>query len=378
MACLVTENAAVDERLRSDDRGAGGEHDQRVERPGRRHPVERIRDLLRIDEQHRALAEVVEHQRRHREAEPCDPDRPLAEVAHVGVERLGAGDAQHDRAERHERDARVREQEHQRVVRRERFQDRGVVADVHQPEHCEHREPQHHHRPEELADALGAVALEQEQGGQHDQRDRHDPAVEARCRDLQSLDRGEDGDGGRDDAVAEEDRGAEDADEEQPPAQRRPVAHRRRREREHRDQAALAVVVGAQDQHDVLDRDDDRQRPEHQRQHAVDVAFGERHVAVGEHFLQRVERAGADVAVDDADRAERQRDDRGGRPCRRARARDGAQICTFVPSSTTRFGGRLRKSDAEVALRCMLANSFSRQCAMPGPRVGTTEARDRK
>ena len=38
----------------------------------------------------------------------------------------------------------------------------------------------------------------------------------------------------------------------------------------------------------------------------------ERHVAVGEDLLQRVQRAGADVAVDDADGAERQRGEAGG------------------------------------------------------------------
>ena len=44
-----------------------------------------------------------------------------------------------------------------------------------------------------------------------------------------------------------------------------------RGQRQHRDQAAFAVVVGAQDQQHVLQRDDDRQRPEDQRQHAEDV-----------------------------------------------------------------------------------------------------------
>jgi hypothetical protein len=47
--------------------------------------------------------------------------------------------------------------------------------------------------------------------------------------------------------------------------------HRPRGEREHRDQAALAVVVGAQDEDDVLDRDDHRDRPEDEREDAVDV-----------------------------------------------------------------------------------------------------------
>ena len=60
---------------------------------------------------------------------------------------------------------------------------------------------------------------------------------------------------------------------------------------------------------DELDRDDQRDRPEDQRDHPEDVAFGRLHrlVVGGEDGLQRVERAGADVAEDDAERAERER-----------------------------------------------------------------------
>ena len=101
-----------------------------------------------------------------------------------------------------------------------------------------------------------------------------------------------------------EHRRAEQADHHQRAAQRRPVLHRHRGQGQHRDQAAFAVVVGAQDQQHVLQRDDDRHRPEDQRQHAEDVVVRGRHVAAVEHFLQRVQRAGADVAVDDAQRAD--------------------------------------------------------------------------
>src|SRR5690606_41049324 len=50
-------------------------------------------------EQQRALPQVVEHQRRQHEEVPAAPDRPGAEVAHVGVQRLAAGHRQHHRAE---------------------------------------------------------------------------------------------------------------------------------------------------------------------------------------------------------------------------------------------------------------------------------------
>ena len=52
-----------------------------------------------LRQQQRALAEVVQQQRRQHQREPGDADRPLAEVAHVGVERLAAGDDEEDRAE---------------------------------------------------------------------------------------------------------------------------------------------------------------------------------------------------------------------------------------------------------------------------------------
>jgi len=71
--------------------------------------------------------------------------------------------------------------------------------------------------------------------------------------------------------------------------------------------AALAAVVGAQDEDDVLDRNDDDQRPEEQRQAAVDIGLaGRDRVVAGEDFLDRVQRAGPDVAIDDAERGQRE------------------------------------------------------------------------
>src|SRR5919202_808554 len=72
-----------------------------------------------------------------------------------------------------------------------------------------------------------------------------------------------------------------------------------------RQNAALAAVVGAEDERDVLHADDEDQRPDDQRQHAVDVDDVRHEPVVGlEALLDRVKRAGADVAVDDAERGE--------------------------------------------------------------------------
>src|SRR5207302_7293178 len=73
------------------------------------------------------------------------------------------------------------------------------------------------------------------------------------------------------------------------------------------EDATLAAVVGAQHVDLVLERDDDDERPEDERQHAEDVGGADRHAARGvEALVDGVERAGADVAVDDAEGAERQ------------------------------------------------------------------------
>ena len=52
-----------------------------------------------VDQQQRALTEVVEQQRRQHEREPRQADRPFAEMAHVGVQRLAARDDEEHRAE---------------------------------------------------------------------------------------------------------------------------------------------------------------------------------------------------------------------------------------------------------------------------------------
>jgi hypothetical protein len=115
---------AGDHRLRCDDRRHRRERDQRVERPRRRQQVERIRDRRRIDDQQRALAEIVERERRQHERAPREAHGSAAEVPHVRVERLGAGHHEHDRAQRKEPERAVRREESDGVQRIER-QDLG-------------------------------------------------------------------------------------------------------------------------------------------------------------------------------------------------------------------------------------------------------------
>ena len=72
--------------------------------------------------------------------------------------------------------------------------------------------------------------------------------------------------------VAVEQRGAERRKRDEPTSPMAPAVPKLLLDqREQRQNAAFAGIVGAQDQHDVLQRDDEEQAPEDQRQHAEHV-----------------------------------------------------------------------------------------------------------
>jgi hypothetical protein len=75
-----------------------------------------------------------------------------------------------------------------------------------------------------------------------------------------------------------------------------------------RENAAFAVILGAQHQQRVLDRDDERDRPYRQGYRAQHV-IGRRRDAGGteKNLVDRIERRGADIAIDDTERADDQR-----------------------------------------------------------------------
>ena len=70
------------------------------ERPMRIEQEERVFDAAGIGEHKRALAEIVDRQRRQRHEQPRDPDRPASEMAEIGVERFRAGHHQEHGAQR--------------------------------------------------------------------------------------------------------------------------------------------------------------------------------------------------------------------------------------------------------------------------------------
>jgi hypothetical protein len=70
---------------------------------------------------------------------------------------------------------------------------------------------------------------------------------------------------------------------------------------------AFAVVVRPKQEQDVFERDDERQRPDHEGDEADDFVMADPVMRERPQGLaERVERTGSDVSVDDADRAEQQ------------------------------------------------------------------------
>ena len=258
-------------------------------------------------DQQRALAEVIEHQRRRRDAEPRPADGLLAEVSHVRVERLGAGDGEQHRAQHDEGRVAVAGGEPERVARIECRQHRGRLGDVPRAHGAQAEEPERAHRPEEDAHHAGPVPLDEEERHQDPRGERNDVRLERRGSHLQAFHGREHGDGRRQHRVAVEKRRPEHAARQQRRAQPGMVAHRRGGERQQRHDAALPAVVGAQHEAHVLERHHDHQRPEDRRDASQDVLRGERDAVLRiEGLLDGVERARADVAVHHAQGEQRQ------------------------------------------------------------------------
>src|SRR5262249_21804035 len=85
-------------------------------------------------------------------------------------------------------------------------------------------------------------------------------------RHFETFDSRQHGERRRDDSVAIEQGTADDAEQNDGRAATRP--HRSMRQRHQRQRAAFPTVVGAQQNHDVLDRNDEDQRPNDEREDA--------------------------------------------------------------------------------------------------------------
>ena len=300
---------AGDHRLARDHGCGGRQHHQRQQHDLRRHPVEGVLDHGRIGQigQHqRTLAEIIDQQRRQHEEEPPGLDRFAAEMTEIGIKRLAAGDREKHRAQRHQSDGAVRQQELDAVPGIDRRQHRRIVADVNDAQHRNGCEPYHHDRPERGSDPRRATALHREQRDEDEHRQRHHVRFERGRGEFQAFDRRQHRDRRCDHGIADEHRGADHAERHQHPAS---AAERALAERHPRQRTALAIVVGAQQQQDIFGGDDGKQRPQDQREHAEHDG-ARRRLSVtrgaGNRFAKRVQRRGTDVAEYHADASEHQ------------------------------------------------------------------------
>ncbi len=234
-------------------------------------------------------------------------------MAHVGVQGLGARDGQEDRTQHQEggEDADAAELDYQfdGILRHQGHQDVGLVGNMEQAERAQGQEPDDRDRPEEARHIGRALRLDHEQGQQDDGRDRHDQVghrmADARCV-LEAFDRAQHRNGRRDDAVAVKQRRPTDAEEKH---RRRIFAQGLLRQGHQGQRAAFALVVRPHQEDDVFHGHDHDQGPEDERNQAGDLKLRRNTVLAGvdQGLLHGVQRRRADIAEDDADRADGQR-----------------------------------------------------------------------
>ena len=140
----------------------------------------------------------------------------------------------------------------------QRIKNQWIGRDLLQRRDRDCDEPHEHHRPEKRRDLGGAARLHGEQRDKDHDRERHNVRLEGRRRDLETFHGRQHRQRGRDHRVAIEQRTADRAEQKQ---HRRRTPERALGQRHQGERAALPVVVGAQQDQHVLERDDDDQRP---------------------------------------------------------------------------------------------------------------------
>jgi hypothetical protein len=135
---------------------------------------------------------------------------------------------------------------------------RSVGGDMHDPEHRDGDEIEDHDRAEERANPRRAVRLDREQADQDADRDRHHIRPESRFDRGQPLNGRQHRDRRRDHRIAVEQGTGEHAEQDDA---RRPapllLLGFAVDQRQQGQAAALALVVGAHDRHDIFERHND-------------------------------------------------------------------------------------------------------------------------
>jgi hypothetical protein len=172
---------ARDDRLARDDRRGRRKGHHRQQRPVGVEQVEGVLKLLGVLQEEGPLPEVVDGERGQHEAEPGGLYGPSPEMAHVGVERLSAGHREEHRAEGHEADMAVVEEETQSVGWAQRGEDARVACEMDKPTRGEGEEPNGGDRSEPCRDCGGAAALYAEQPDQDRKAQRDHVGLEGGC-----------------------------------------------------------------------------------------------------------------------------------------------------------------------------------------------------
>ena len=260
-------------------------------------------------------------------------------MPHVGVERLTAGDDEHDRPEDEDPAETVAGEKLDSPSGRKSGEDLRLLDDLSEAEEGERRKPDEHHRSKQPPHVASAPRLDREQPHQDQAGDRNDEFLQGRAGDREPLHRRQHRDRRSDHAVAIEERCADDRQERHPRNAADPaggVAESLRHQRQQRQNPPFAAMVGPHHKDDVLHRDDEEERPEHERQYAEQVGAVD-HAAIGcgdmETLLERVEGTGADVTVYHAEREERQPQDI---RCRGGAVRSMGVSTAFVHSMAPR------------------------------------------
>jgi hypothetical protein len=148
----------------------------------------------------------------------------------------------------------------------------------------------------------GAARLRREEGEQDHQRRRHHIGRQDVGDDIDAFERAQHRDGGGDDAVAIDQRGTEQAHDDQHARCARAPPKPAGDEGHQRQDAAFAVIVGTHHEDAIFDGDGDDERPDDERQQP----HGRRRRRMAadriHDGLVGVERARAEIAIDDPER----------------------------------------------------------------------------
>ena len=267
-----------DQRLAGDACRGRRQNHKRHHQPGRRHPVEHVLGSLRMLQQQGALPEVVQHQPGKHHPEPRQTNRAGAEMAHVGIQRLAAGDDEEHRAEDDEAVIAVGREEPGRRGPGSPQSARAARAAIQRTPSTASIDEPHTSSPGPNIAPMLAVPRYCTRNSRQQNRHRHAARHTAQTPASIVLSPST--------APSTVMAGVITPSPYSNAAPNRPrpsstprlcgplVGGRNLRHQRH--DAALAVVVGAHHVADVLARDDDDQRPEDQRQHAQHVVVGRR------------------------------------------------------------------------------------------------------